>query len=98
MKGEKRERERFGEKLRRALELDGDFTRHGYTIDVRGRSCATIRGAGKILIYTPERIRLGVRDGAIEISGEGLVCASYCAESVGIEGKISSIIFEVTEK
>ncbi len=98
MKEEKREKERLADKLRRTLELDEDILPYGYTLEVRGRSAATLRGAGKILLYTPEEIRLGVRGGEITVRGEGLICSSYSAEAVGIEGRIASVYFGEAEE
>ncbi|MBQ7383473.1 MAG: YabP/YqfC family sporulation protein [Clostridia bacterium] len=98
MKDEKRERERLGEKLRRALELDGDVLPYGYMLEVRGRSGVMLRGAGRILLYTPQQIKLRVRDAEITVRGEGLICSSYYADAVGIEGRITEISFEEAEK
>ena len=98
MREDKKGREGFGERLRRTLELDGEMMPHGYTVELAGRQGATVRGAGEILLYTPECIRLGVRGGVISVRGEGLVCVSYSAAAVGIEGRIGSVVFEEVEK
>lgn len=98
MREDKKGRGSLGERLRRTLELDGEMMPHGYTVELAGRQGATVRGAGEILLYTPECIRLGVRGGVISVRGEGLVCVSYSAEAVGIEGRIASVIFEEEKK
>ncbi|MBO5416255.1 MAG: YabP/YqfC family sporulation protein [Clostridia bacterium] len=95
---DKNERQSIGERLRKTLELDGDILPHSFMLEVRGRSGLMLRGAGRILLYTPEEIRLRVRGAEISVRGEGLICSSYYADAVGIEGRISSISFEEAER
>lgn len=94
VKEEKKDRESFREKLYKNLDIEPDILPGGSTIELRGRNSMTVRGCGKILEYTPESIRLGLGDGELSICGARLICTSYRAGAVGIEGRIDNISFK----
>ena len=87
----------FREKLWRKLDIPPDCLGKEPLIEIRGRGEVTVRGCGKILVYTPEEIRLCLHDGYVSVVGSRLVCTSYYVGAVGIEGKIHGISFEEGE-
>ncbi len=96
MKEEKRES--FREKLYRNLDIEPDILPGGSTLELRGRNSMTVRGGGRILEYTPESIRLELGEGELSVRGARLICTSYRAGAVGIEGRIDGISFEEGEE
>ncbi|MBQ8141206.1 MAG: YabP/YqfC family sporulation protein [Clostridia bacterium] len=94
---EKNGKESFREKLCKKLDIDPDILPRGSLIELRGREALTVRGCGKILAYSPERIKLALGEGVLSVSGKRLVCISYYANAVGIEGYINTVSFEEDE-
>ena len=95
-KKQMRESERGGmkERICRALDLCPDVFAGESHIEIRGRGCVTVSGCGKILTYTPHTIRLSLKKGALLIEGERLLCSSYCAGAVRIDGCVRRVEFE----
>lgn len=93
-KSEKEGRLCFSERICRALDIEPDAAPHTSLVEIRGRSAVTVGGGGRILDYTDSEIRLALKKGAIAIRGKRLVCASFCAGKVRIEGRIESVSFE----
>ena len=90
----KHERETLSEKIIKKLDIQPDILPGGTLVSIRGRSSVLISGSTGITLYTPEEIRLSLKKGALSIKGFRLICTSYNAEELRIEGKISSVIFE----
>ena len=93
--GEPKEREelRLSEKVCRALDIPPDILPGESVVEIRGRGMVTIKGSGKILLYTPEEICVEMKKGMISVRGQGLVCTSYHKEAIDIEGKVYSVTF-----
>ena len=93
--GEKRnESEGVRERLCRRLDLLPDLLSGDGLVEIRGRGSVTVRGGGKILLYTPEEIRIAMQKCVLSILGERLVCTSYFQGAVGIDGRIRGVFFE----
>jgi sporulation protein YqfC len=86
-------REGFKDRVYRTLDIQPDILPGGSFIEIRGRECVTVRGAGRILLYTPEEIRLERKGEVISVTGEKLICTSYHLGAVEIEGRVSSVSF-----
>ena len=84
-------RGRLGERLCRALDIPPDALPRGGMIEIRGEASVTVRGGGRILEYTPKLIRIAYGRGEARIEGCGLVCVSYHADAVCVEGRILRI-------
>ncbi len=84
----------FRERLSRRLDLVPDLLGKEGLVEIRGRGAVTVRGGGKILLYTPEEIRISMPRCVLLIRGEGLVCTSYFQGAVGVDGKIGGVFFE----
>ena len=82
------------ERVNRALDIPPDVFGGESLIELRGRNSVSIGGGGRILLYTPEEIRIELKRGCVSIVGKRLGCTSYHAGSVGIDGYICEIRFE----
>lgn len=93
-RAKKEDKLKFSERMCRALDIEPDVLLGSSLIEIRGRGAVTIGGGGRILDYTDEEIRIALKKGAVVINGKHLVCASFCAGKVRIEGRIKSVKFE----
>lgn len=85
------------ERLCRLFDIPVDSLPHGYSLELQGRSLLKLRGGGRILLYTPEEIKVSLpraKGELLSIKGARLSCASYNKGTLGIEGVISSLCFE----
>ncbi len=74
------------------LDIPSDVT-DGMRIDLRGRHTLTVHGCRRILDFSPSEIRLSLSGTTLCIQGERLICSSYLAGAVGVEGCISGLFF-----
>lgn len=88
------ERGTWKERLCQRLDVPPDLFPGEGLVEIRGRNAVSIRGCGKILLYTPEEIRVGLKRGCLRIEGKRLICTSYHAGAVGIDGFIDRVSFE----
>ena len=84
----------FKERICRALDIYPDVFPGTCTVEVRGRNLVVVRECGKILLYTPDRIKIKVSKGNLRIDGKRLECTAYHKGSVMIDGYIKSVSFE----
>ena len=89
-----RTRKTFAEKLNKTLDIPPDVLPHGTLVAIRGRASLSLSGSSTILLYTPEQIKLAIHKNILSIKGARLVCTSYHASEVVIEGRIDSVSFE----
>ena len=75
------------------LDMPADALGGGIRLDMRGRNTLTVHGCTQILDFSPETIRLCLGSCALAVCGQRLICTSYLAGAVGIEGFICSITF-----
>ena len=87
------EHEGWRERMSRALDIPPDLWPSGTLIEIRGRGAMTVRGNGKILVYTPEEVCVELGQGVVTVKGRRLVCTSYYLGALGIEGKIDEVTF-----
>ena len=88
------ERPGFRERICRGLDIPPDLLPGAGLVEIRGRNSVTVKGCGRILVYTPEEIRIGLKSGCLSVTGKRLVCTSYYAGAVGIDGYICRVSFE----
>ena len=81
------------ERICRAIDILPESVSHTPYIELHGRSLLKIRDGGKILLYTPEKIKIELprSSDVITVIGEGLSCAFYNMGAVGIEGLIDTV-------
>ncbi len=75
------------------LDVPSDILSGGLRIELRGRHTLLVHGCRKILQYTSEEMRLAMRGCVLCVTGERLICHTYLAGAVGVEGKINGICF-----
>ena len=75
------------------MDVPADTLGSGLRLDMRGRHTLTVHGCTRILDFSPTAIRLGLQEGTLTVEGERLICTSYLAGAVGIEGYICAISF-----
>ena len=75
------------------LDFPPDMFEGGMRLELRGRNSLLVHGCRRILHYAPEEMRLKMKSCVLCIKGERLICHSYLAGAVGIEGKIDGICF-----
>ena len=85
------------ERFCRRWDLLPDLLRNEGLVELRGQCSATVRGGGKILLYTPEEIRISLPSCVLSLRGEGLICTSYYQGAIGVEGRICGVFFEGEE-
>lgn len=91
---ERGEKADLRERLCRSLDLPPDCLPGAGLLEIRGQNSMTVKGCGRILTYTPELIRIGLKKGVLGIYGKRLCCTSYYVGAVGIDGWIEAIRFE----
>ena len=82
------------ERICKALDIYPDVFPGTCTVEIRGRNLVTVRECGKILLYTPDRIRIKVSKGVLQIDGKRLECTAYHRGSVMIDGYVRAVSFE----
>ena len=84
----------LGDWLSLKLDIPSDIMSGGMRVELRGRNSMTVHGCRKILGYSPDRIILQMKNCVIEVRGSRLVCISYLAGAVGIEGRICALTLD----
>ena len=87
------------ERICRKLDVLPESVSRTPYIELHGRTLLKIRDGGKILLYTPERIRIALarEGGTITVTGSGLSCSFFNMGAVGIEGNIDTLTFVCEE-
>lgn len=91
---QQRRRGELRERICQRLDLSPDFFSGAGLVEIRGRGEVTVRGGGRILLYTPSEIRIAMGDDTLSIVGESLVCTSYYPGAIGVGGRIFGVSFE----
>ena len=84
----------LGERLSSAFDIVPDTLVGVGMVEIRGRNYVNIKEGGRIILYTPEKIRVEFGDGAVSVCGKRLVCTSYSVGYVRVDGLVSSVCFE----
>lgn len=87
-------REGLSEWLIKRLDMPPDVLCGGMRVEMRGRESLLVEGCKKILTYTPTLVRLRLPRCVLVIEGERLLCHSYLAGAVGLEGMVCALRFE----
>lgn len=74
-------------------ELPSDALIGETRIELRGRNILFIGGCRRILKYSPTLIAVEVKGDCVVVKGERLICTSYHAGNISVEGFISSLSF-----
>ncbi|MBQ9780618.1 MAG: YabP/YqfC family sporulation protein [Clostridia bacterium] len=76
------------------LDIPADMLEGGLCVELRGRNTLLVRGCQRILHYAPDLIKLQMKGSVLNITGARMICHSYLAGAVGVEGKVNGICFE----
>ncbi|MBQ9784531.1 MAG: YabP/YqfC family sporulation protein [Clostridia bacterium] len=79
------------EKKRAHVKHFGGDTFRADSIVLRGEKTATVYGCRRILRYGRERVCLLQAKRRVCVSGEGLICTSFSAGTVTLEGRIAGV-------
>lgn len=79
-------------------ELSSDALAGEVRVEIRGRSSLFLGGCKKILKYSPEEMIVECKGDRIIIAGERLVCTSYHAGNISVDGSIASVSFSNGEE
>lgn len=80
------------------LDIPSDLWTGGMRIEIRGRNSVTVHGCRKIVEYRPDRVRLQMKSCHLLVRGCRLICVSYLAGAVELEGQIDGVCFENEEE
>ncbi len=95
MRGSKgKEKACFRERMCRSLDIQPDVFAGGTLIELRDRNSVTLRGCGRVTVYTDTEIRFCARECEVCIRGQRLCCSSYCKGTAVVDGCIYSVSFE----
>ncbi len=92
-KEQKKEKRGIVEYLSMKAELPSDILAGEVRVELRGRNTMFLCGCRRISNYSPKLIVFEIKGGRVGIFGEGLICTSYHAGTVSVEGYISSVRF-----
>ena len=93
-KRKKQEQASLRERLCHTLDIQPEvFPRESF-IEIRGRSCITVKGGDRVLTYTDSEIRISLCKGAVRILGKRLCCTAYHQGAAVVDGYITSVEFE----
>ena len=84
---------RFIEFLSLSSPLPSEAIAGDLRIELRGRNLLFVQGCKRIISYSPTLVCLSVKGAVTAVTGEGLVCSSYHAGTVSVEGRINSVSF-----
>jgi sporulation protein YqfC len=82
------------ERFCHSLDIHPDVLPAETLIELRGKSSVSIKGAGRVSVYTDTEIRLLSKNGDICVRGSNLLCSAYRRGAVTVDGKIESVSFE----
>ncbi len=81
------------EYLSAVSELPADALAGEVRVELRGKNQLFVTGCRRILKYSSELMLLSVKGDILNVSGERLICTSYCGGTVTIDGNIRAIFF-----
>ncbi len=76
------------------LDFPPDVWAGGMRLELRGRHALTVHGCRKILSYAPDEIILGLKGCVLSVRGARLICSSYLAGAVCIDGRVDALTFD----
>ena len=80
------------------LDFPPDVLSGGMRVELQGRNSLLVHGCRKILHYTPEALHLLMKGCVLCIEGERLICHTYLAGAVGVDGLINRLCFMDEER
>lgn len=97
-KQNKRNGRSLTERICHSFDIHPDVLPAETLIELRGKNSVSIKGAGRVSVYTDTEVRLLSKNGDICVRGKRLFCSAYRRGAVTIDGKIESVGFEEVKK
>ena len=91
--GQSTSRPTLSERMAVGLDIPADILDGGIRLEMRGRHTLLVHGCQRIEGFSPERVTLRLKKCILTVCGCRLICTSYLAGAVGIEGCITCISF-----
>ena len=63
-------------------------------VEIIAKKCVLIRGCMGIIEYGESLMSLKIKEGRLDVKGEGLYCTAYMSGTVEISGKVGSVSYE----
>lgn len=79
------------------LDFPPEVLTGGMRVELQGRNVLLVHGCRRILHYTPDILRFLMKGCVLCVEGKRLICHTYLAGAVGVEGQIDRICFEDEE-
>lgn len=89
----RQKKESMTARICKSLDISSDILPYGSLCQLKGRSELLLTGCNKILIYTPEEIKIALHRDVMSVSGKKLLCISYHKGEIGISGEINCLSF-----
>jgi len=86
------------ERLCHTLDIQPDIFPGGTLVEIRGQNSVTVKGGGRITLYTDSEIRLCYARGELSVKGKRLCCSAYHRGAVVIDGLVEHVDFEEVDK
>ena len=87
-------RQSLVEKINKTLDISPEALPSGTLITIAGHSSVCFEGKIKILLYSPEKIRISLGKEVVCLVGRRLICSSYSKRQLTACGEIHSVSFE----
>ena len=76
-----------------ALDFPSGLGKNDSRIEMIAKKCVLIRGCLGIIEYGDKRMSFRIKEGMVNIEGEGLYCTAYTSDAVEISGEIISVAY-----
>ncbi|MGB9886037.1 MAG: sporulation protein YqfC [Moorellales bacterium] len=86
---------RWRNRLAQALDLPRDLLADLPRVTVVGSSQVTVENHRGLIEFTPTRVRIAAKEGAVEVEGEQLTLRLILAEEIILEGRVRAVSFFV---
>ena len=90
MRKKKRLRDIFCE----GLDFPCGLGKNESSVEIIAKKCVLIRGCMGIIEYGDRLMSFRIKEGRLDVKGEGLYCTAYMAGAVEISGKVHSVSYE----
>ena len=86
---------RWRNRLAQALDLPPDLLADLPRVTVVGSSQVTVENHRGLIEFTPNRVRIAAKEGAVEVEGERLILRLILPEEIILEGRVRAVSFFV---
>ena len=73
--------------------LPSDLLCDGFRLEIRGRNQIFISGCRRIIKYSPNEMIMAIKGFSVSVQGQRLVCSTYHAGTISIDGFVTDVVF-----